>query len=353
MADESRHIYELQYPSPEVGNTTPGLTLIVALEGYADAGQAIDIAARHLLTVSEHHTLASFNVDELVDYRSRRPSVTIADGHIVAGENLSIEMFVLRDMQEQPYLLLSGPEPDMRWDGFTKALADLVERFHVSQTICLYAIPMTMPHTRPTVISAHANTQELTGSTLNFQQRFRVPGSAALHLERELHRRGLNVAGYTAHVPQYLAQGMYPEAALRFLQVIQATAKLEFPLQGLENDTMRMAKVLENEIAQMSDVHNDLAELEEHYDSIMDIYHREHPDAILPGEYDVPSGEDIGREFEKFLSQLSQDDNDGLSELEGHGLSSQSELPCRSDDITIEDTSEAQEGQDPDEGQAP
>ncbi len=337
MADESRHIYELQYPSPEVEGAAPGLTLIVALEGYADAGHAIEIAASHLLNVSEHHTLASFNVDELVDYRARRPSITISDGHIVAGEELAIEMFVLQDTKGQPYLLLCGPEPDMRWEGFTKALADLVERFHVTQTICLYAIPNTMPHTRPTVVSAHANTQELTESTLNFGQRFRVPGSAALHLERELHKRGLNVAGYTAHVPQYLAQTVYPEAALRFLQVIQSTAKLEFPLQGLENDSMRMAKVLETEIAQMGDVHNDLTDLEEHYDSIMDAYHREHPDAIMPGEYDVPSGEDIGREFEKFLAQLSQEDRSKLGEIESPGFSPDSELSSPPDTTSAED----------------
>ena len=72
--DRHTRMYDLEYPSPEVAVTPEhGPTLIVALQGYADAGHAVESSANHLLHALEHRPVASFHSDELIDYRSRRP----------------------------------------------------------------------------------------------------------------------------------------------------------------------------------------------------------------------------------------------------------------------------------------
>lgn len=79
MQEEQRRMYELEYPAPVVkDDSTPdnGPTMIVAMNGYADAGQAVEASADHLKAALENRQLASFNNDELIDYRSRRPAVT-------------------------------------------------------------------------------------------------------------------------------------------------------------------------------------------------------------------------------------------------------------------------------------
>ena len=158
MSQEQPRMYELEYPSPDMSaSDTEGPTLIVALQGYADAGQAIDASAQHILAALEHGLVASFNNDELVDYRSRRPTVVLDHNRIADVDPLEIGLHVVRDNAGKPFLLLTGPEPDMRWSAFTKAVADLAERFGVSQTLCLYSAPMAVPHTRPLVVTAHGN----------------------------------------------------------------------------------------------------------------------------------------------------------------------------------------------------
>ena len=157
MSDVNR-MYELEYPSPEVAtDSSDGPTLIVALQGYADAGHAIDGAATHIKAALESHPVVSFHNDELIDYRSRRPAVTLQDDHLDGFSDLSLDLRVLRDNQGKSFLLLSGPEPDFRWEAFTTAVADLADKYGVAQTLCLYASPMQVPHTRPMVVLAHGN----------------------------------------------------------------------------------------------------------------------------------------------------------------------------------------------------
>ena len=72
MQDNERSMYELEYPAPSVDE---GPSLVVAMHGYADAGLSVESSADHLKAALESRPLATFNSDELIDYRSRRPAV--------------------------------------------------------------------------------------------------------------------------------------------------------------------------------------------------------------------------------------------------------------------------------------
>ena len=160
MHEEDRRMYELEYPAPVIRDDSgdgQGPTMIVAMHGYADAGQAIEASADHLKAALEGRQLASFNSDELIDYRSRRPAVTIDKDRALEIESMDLGIKVLRDNSGKTFLLLSGPEPDMRWEAFTTAVVKLVEKFNINDTIMLYAAPMPVPHTRPTVVTALAS----------------------------------------------------------------------------------------------------------------------------------------------------------------------------------------------------
>ena len=79
---------------------------------------------------------------------------TIDHNSVADVEEINLGIQVVLDANDKPFLLLTGPEPDLRWEAFSQAVADLIERLGVTQTICLYSAPMTVPHTRPMVISA-------------------------------------------------------------------------------------------------------------------------------------------------------------------------------------------------------
>jgi len=317
MSDE-RRMYELEYPSPNVGEGSPaGPTLIIAMQGYADAGHAVEGSAEHLKAALESRTVATFNNDELIDYRSRRPVVTLSQHEISHIEDLELDMRVLRDTAGTPFLLLSGPEPDLRWEAFSEAVADLVERFGVSETICLYAAPMGAPHTRPLVVSAHGNDRNLVGTMFTFDGLVTIPGSAAILIERELHRRGRSVAGFTAHVPHYVASSPYPHATFQLLQSVEDTSDLKFPLRSLERDMAKVSRQLAEQTATSEEISHVVQALEQHYDSEMEEYRERNPSAMMPGEAQVPSGEEISEAFENFLAAIEDRDRDqaGSQEL--------------------------------------
>lgn len=308
-SDDQRHMYELEYPAPAVEDgASSGPTLIVAMQGYADAGHAVEGAAGHLKDALDSRTLATFNNDELIDYRSRRPMVTLNEHEISDIDEIDLDIRVLRDSQGESFLLLSGPEPDLRWEAFSKSVADLADRFNVDKTICLYSAPMGAPHTRPLVVSAHGNDRELVGKMFTFDGMVSVPGAAAVMIERELHSRGRRVAGYTAHVPHYVASSPYPQAVYQLLQSVSDTSDLQFPLRAIERDMDRVAQQLAEQTNSSEEIAQVVEQLEQHYDSEMASYREKNPQKMMPGEAQVPSGEEIGEAFENFLAAI--DDRD-------------------------------------------
>lgn len=313
MSQEQPRMYELEYPSPDMSaSDTEGPTLIVALQGYADAGQAIDASAQHILAALEHGLVASFNNDELVDYRSRRPTVVLDHNRIADVDPLEIGLHVVRDNAGKPFLLLTGPEPDMRWSAFTKAVADLAERFGVSQTLCLYSAPMAVPHTRPLVVTAHGNIPDLTGKHFTLDSRIHIPGAASLMLERALDERGKNVGGLTAHVPHYLAASDYPLATLRLLESLSDDAGLSIPLGTLQADADRVMQQLSSQIDDAPEIHQVVRALEQQYDRELERYEASQESAALDFEA-IPSGEALGEAFEQFLATFDPpNDSDSL-----------------------------------------
>ena len=209
--DNDETMYELEYPEPETqSDASNGLSLVVALQGYADAGQAIDNAESHIKAALEHAPLATFNNDLLIDYRSRRPAVHIVDNELAPAEKTELSLDVVRDNAGIPFLLLSGPEPDLRWSAFTEAVTDLSKRFKVTKAVSLYSAPMPVPHTRPLIVTQHGSYKSDPLRYPRFDGRITVPGSAQLELEMKMAKEGIETAGFTAHVPHYIAASEYP-----------------------------------------------------------------------------------------------------------------------------------------------
>lgn len=88
-----------------------------------------------------------------------------------------------RDSLGTPFLLLTGVEPDLKWERFVTAVRLLAERLGVRQTIGMGSIPMAVPHTRPTTLTAHSNNREAISSHTPWLGEVQVPGSASSLLE--------------------------------------------------------------------------------------------------------------------------------------------------------------------------
>ena len=133
--------------------------LLVALEGWIDAGFAAANAMTTILGGMETRPVATFDADELLDHRARRPLLHLVDG---VNEDLvwpSIELRVGADPVGRDLLFLVGAEPDHSWRAFTRAVLDLAQRFDTRMVVGLGAYPAAVPHTRPTMLSVTASTR--------------------------------------------------------------------------------------------------------------------------------------------------------------------------------------------------
>lgn len=310
MSEDNR-MYELEYPAPGPRDeAVGGVPLIIALQGYADAGQGVQQAAQHLLQALEHDPVATFDVDELVDYRSRRPGVTIDRSRLLSAEDLSLTLHRLEDSAGAPFLLLEGPEPDLRWNAFSRAVTELCTRLGVDRAVALYAAPMTVPHTRPLVISAHASDPSLVADLQQWEARMIIPGSAALRLELALGRAGADTVGLTAHVPHYIAASDYPEATWALLHTVEKVADLHLPLRALQADMEKVRSQLAEQVEESGEIATVVTALEQQYDNEMARLRRRRENTLLAPGQDVPSGDELGAEFEKFLAGITGDGAD-------------------------------------------
>jgi hypothetical protein len=298
---EQTGMYELEFPAPQLSAADGrGPVMVHALEGFSDAGHAIRLAAQHLKDSLDTELVASFAIDELLDYRSRRPLMTFKTDHFTAYEEPELNLYALHDTVGTPFLLLAGMEPDLRWERFITAVRLLAERLGVRQVIGLGTIPMAVPHTRPVTLTAHANNKELIAEHTPWVGEVQVPASVSNLLEFRMAQHGHDVVGYTVHVPHYLAQTAYPPAAEALLAEVAKTGSLQIPLGTLSEAGAEVYGKINEQVESSAEVAQVVTALERQYDSFVAAQENR---SLLAHDEDLPSGDELGAEFERFLAQ--------------------------------------------------
>jgi hypothetical protein len=298
---EQTGMYELEFPAPQLSSADgSGPVMIHALEGFSDAGHAIRLSAEHLKNTLDIELVASFAIDELLDYRSRRPLMTFKTDHFTHYEEPELSLYALHDSVGTPFLLLAGMEPDLRWERFITAVRLLAERLDVRQTIGLGTIPMAVPHTRPITLTAHANHKELIAAHTPWVGEVQVPGSVSNLLEYRMAQHGHDVVGFTVHVPHYLAQTDYPAAAEALLTHVAKSGSLQLPLGALAESAAEVHAKVEEQVGSSAEVAQVVEALERQYDAFIAAQENQ---SLLARDEDLPTGDELGAEFERFLAQ--------------------------------------------------
>lgn len=318
MADEhgrnhpSEQIYALEVPAPRLTSSDGiGPVLVHALEGFSDAGHAIRLAAEHLKDSLDTELVASFAIDDLLDYRSRRPVMTFKTDHFTSYQEPQLGLYALRDAVGTPFLLLAGLEPDLQWERFVTAVRLLAERLEVRRTIGLGTIPMAVPHTRPVSMTAHSNDRDLIADHQPWVGEVQVPASVSNLLEYRMAQHGHEAVGYTVHVPHYLAQTDYPAAAQALLEQVAKSADLQIPLSALAEAAAVVREKVDEQVEASPEVAQVVGALESQYDAFVAAQENR---SLLARDEDLPSGDELGAEFERFLAQHAEDLKEGGAE---------------------------------------
>lgn len=287
----------------ELGSDLPDLrtpVLLCSLGGFVDAGAAGRLVRDHALNTLDGEVVARFDVDRLIDYRSRRPLMTYVEDHWDGYEAPELVLRVVRDADDVPFLFLTGPEPDHEWEQFTAAVRDLVERLDVRLTVTSHGIPMAVPHTRPIGMTAHATRSELVEGYSKFWSRVQVPGSVEALLELRLGEAGRDALGFAVHVPNYLAQANYPAAALAALDAVRSASGLSLPAGDLHKAAEQADVEIAREVEESEEVAAIVRALEQQYDEYVAARER---NELAAKDLDIPSADELGAQFERFLAE--------------------------------------------------
>lgn len=276
--------------------------LVVALEGWIEAGYASATAVGTLKQQIRTHRLLRFDTDELLDQRARRPTMRLINGVNTGLRWPRLQMRHGRDSAGQDILVLTGPEPDMRWNAFTRALMDVVERLDVRLCVGFGAFPAAAPHTRPVSIGATATSQKLADEVGYLEATMDIPGGVQAAIERGFAEAGRPAVGLWARVPHYAAAMPFPAAASALLETLARVT-------GLVIDTVELrtagtaANAQIDQLVQNNPEHVEMVRrLEEQVASEM---------PMRPGRFgmaggdlgDLPSGDELAAELEKYLRE--------------------------------------------------
>lgn len=297
---------ELYTLEPDATPDRPVPVLVHTLQGMMDAGHAGALVAGHLLENLPARRVVTFDVDQLVDYRGRRPVMTFQSTGWTEYDEPVLAVDLLRDAAGEPFLLLHGAEPDLQWERFTAAVVEIVERLGVTTTIGVHGIPMGVPHTRPTTVTAHATRPDLVAGHPAIFGTIQVPGSASAHLEYRLGQRGHDALGFAANVPHYLAQMEYPQAAAELIRHIARRSGLNLPVGELEAAGREIAQAIDSQVAESEEVSAVVRALEQQFDSFARATDRA---GLLAEPVELPTADELGAEFEAFLAEQAKGGN--------------------------------------------
>jgi proteasome assembly chaperone (PAC2) family protein len=270
--------------------------LVVALEGWIDAGLGAATAAEVLLDVLETETVARFDTDALLDYRARRPTVHMVQGVQKGLIWPSLELSAAVDDDGNEMLFLVGTEPDRLWHGFVDEVVQLALDFDVRMCVGLGAYPAPAPHTRTARIACSASTESLAAAgflraTLDF------PGGAQAAIEQACDTRGIPALGIWAQVPHYAAGMHYPAASIGLIESLARVAELSLPVGDLPSQAEITRMRLDELIEQNPEHQAMLQQLEAAYERLEDV-------GMGPlGDITLPTGDELAAELERFLRE--------------------------------------------------
>jgi len=285
----------------------PGLPLVILLTGFIDAGRAVVSASRHVLDSTRHERVWTFDNDELLDYRARRPTFTFERTHLTEYRPPELVLRLVTDELGSQFLLLSGYEPDYRWEAAAEAVVSAIEQFQVSSTSWVHAIPMPVPHTRAQAMTMSGNRADLIDAYSIWRPTTEVPGTFVHLVEFMLCQLGAPVAGSVLLVPHYLADSEYPVATLGVLDAITTMTGITFHSEELRERGREFLSEVADQVSQ----NDELAELVKNLEARHDNYMSENapPSPFVDDEGKVLSADSIGAELERFLR--TQGNSDG------------------------------------------
>lgn len=277
-------------------------TFIAALDGWTDSGRGGTAASDFLRHTFPTEHLGGVDADGMFDFRDRRPLLPINRGVLGSPEWPSLELYRV-DLPTRSVILLTGAEPDFRWPSLLDDLVELTDEWGMTGYIGLGAVPGPVPHTRPVRILTTSTDESMLDRYGHSLEQVVVPASCQVMIESAMGEAGRKTLGLWARVPHYVA-GEYPAATSALLTRLGEHLDTAFDTTSFDADALSHTERLAEAADGSPEVESHIAALEGAYDAEDDNV----PEAGFQlEEREIPSGDEIAAEFERFLRDRPAD----------------------------------------------
>ncbi|MGH3545760.1 MAG: PAC2 family protein [Mycobacteriales bacterium] len=261
---------------------------VAAFAGWNDAGEAASEVLKHLAEQWGVEPVAALDPDEYYDFQVNRPTLTLDDD----GKQRAIEWSTTQVSYCSPpgadrdIVLIQGIEPNLRWGSFCEELLYLCEELRVERTVILGALLSDTPHTRPVPIIGSATDEEMIKRFELDPSHYEGPTGIVAVLQSAFARVGEPALSLWAQVPHYINQPPCPKATLALLNQLENILDLRIPVGDLPEEAAEWETTVNKAASEDSEMLEYITSLEQ----------REGEPRLMQA-----SGEDLAREFEKFL----------------------------------------------------
>ena len=268
--------------------------LVCAFSGWNDAGDAASAALTFIGESLGAERFARIDPEEFYDFQSTRPHIAFTDERKREITWPGVEIFAARvPRAPRDLILVQGPEPSMRWRSFSQHIVDLAEALGTQLVVTMGALLADVPHTQPVSITGLASDEALVAKLGLTETTYEGPTGIVGVLHTACMEAGLPSASLWASVPHYVAAAPNPKAALALVRKVEALVAVSVDASELENATGEYERQVGLAVQSDPDVQAFVERLEQ----------AAAQDTSSLGPGDLPSGDALASEFQRFLRQ--------------------------------------------------
>jgi proteasome assembly chaperone (PAC2) family protein len=266
--------------------------MVCAFAGWNDAAGAATTALTTAVESLDADLVAQVDPEEFFDFQASRPIIRLTEGQAREIEwPGNVLMTASPPGAERDLVLLAGTEPNLRWRTFSEGLADAAERLGVEMVITLGALIADVAHTLPVPITGLASDPEMVKRLGLTRSNYEGPTGIVGVLHDSCGRRGIPSASLWAAVPHYAAAVPNPNAALALLRRLEGLVGVAIEASELEQEAEAFEDQVSRAVAANPEIAEMVTRLEEQQSEQLDL------------DQEVPSGDSLARDFERYLRQ--------------------------------------------------
>jgi proteasome assembly chaperone (PAC2) family protein len=271
--------------------------LVAAFAGWNDAASAATTALEAVAVSLDAQRVAEIDPEEFYDFQVTRPTIRMTEGQAREVDWPSNDIFAaVASTAERDLVLVSGVEPNLKWRTYAEAVIEAAERLDVEMVVTLGALLADVPHTRAVPITGLASDPELVERLSLSRSNYEGPTGIVGIVHDACRRRGLTSASLWAAVPHYVAAVPNPKAALGLLRRLEAFTGVAIEASELEEAMDRFETQVDRAVASNPEIEELVRRLE-----------AEQADEAELEAQDMPSGDTIAQDFQRFLRQRSDE----------------------------------------------